>query len=413
MKRFSTYIPLTESKNTHMTHIEDLIIDGGVKGARQAILALRSLRDMLSGNTKAPVDVTVKWDGAPAVFAGEDPETGEFFVAKKGIFAKNPKIYKSHADIDADTSGDLSKKLKLAFDSLKGVGIKGVIQGDFMFDKSDLKKEKINGVSHITFHPNTIVYAIPTDNAMAKQISSAKVGIVWHTSYSGATFETMRAEFGREIVPKLKRTKDVWMVDATLPDLSGTATLTSAETKELNSNLSNAGKIFKKIQSGVLKEIEQNKELNLVINIYNNRVVREGQRITDTKKHATGLVMFVNDRYAKEIDKRKSQKGKDVQITKRDELLSFFSKNNIKNLKNIFDLQNFVVDAKLILINKLNKLSSIGTFVKTKSGFRVTNPEGFVAIDRMEGGAVKLVDRLEFSTNNFSKDIIKGWDNPS
>ncbi len=413
MRRFNSYIPLTESKNTHMTHIEDLIIDGGVKGARQAILALRSLRDMLSGNTKAPVDVTVKWDGAPAVFAGEDPETGEFFVAKKGIFAKNPKIYKSHADIDADTSGDLSKKLKLAFDSLKGVGIKGVIQGDFMFDKSDLKKEKINGVSHITFHPNTIVYAIPTDNAMAKEISSAKVGIVWHTSYSGATFETMRAEFGREIVPKLKRTKDVWMVDATLPDLSGTATLTSAETKELNSNLSNAGKIFKKIQSNVLKEIEQNKELNLVINIYNNRVVREGQRITDTKKHATGLVMFVNDRYAKEIDKRKSQKGKDVQITKRDELLSFFSKNNIKNLKNIFDLQNFVVDAKLILINKLNKLSSIGTFVKTKSGFRVTNPEGFVAIDRMEGGAVKLVDRLEFSTNNFSKDIIKGWDNPS
>ena len=413
MRRFNSYIPLTESKNTHMTHIEDLIIDGGVKGARQAILALRSLRDMLSGNTKAPVDVTVKWDGAPAVFAGEDPETGEFFVAKKGIFAKNPKIYKSHADIDADTSGDLSKKLKLAFDSLKGLGIKGVIQGDFMFDKSDLKKENINGVPHITFHPNTIVYAIPTDNKLAKEISAAKVGIVWHTSYSGATFETMRAEFGREIVPKLKKSRDVWMVDATLPDLSGTATLTASDTKLLNDKLSNAGKIFKKIQSGVLKEIENNKELNLIINIYNNRVVREGQRITDTKKHATGLVMFVNDRYAKEIDKRKSQKGKDVQIQKRDELLKFFSKNNIKNLKNIFDLQNFVVDAKLILINKLNKLSSIGTFVKTKSGFRVTNPEGFVAIDRMEGGAVKLVDRLEFSTNNFSKDIIKGWDNPN
>ena len=412
MKSLTNYLSEAAGKNTHMTHIEDLIIDGGVKGARQAILALRSLRDMLSGNTKAPVDVTVKWDGAPAVFAGEDPETGEFFVAKKGIFAKNPKIYKSHADIDADTSGDLSKKLKLAFDSLKGLGIKGVIQGDFMFDKSDLKKENINGVPHITFHPNTIVYAIPTDNKLAKEISAAKVGIVWHTSYSGATFETMRAEFGREIVPKLKKSRDVWMVDATLPDLSGTATLTASDTKLLNDKLSNAGKIFKKIQSGVLKEIENNKELNLIINIYNNRVVREGQRITDTKKHATGLVMFVNDRYAKEIDKRKSQKGKDVQIQKRDELLKFFSKNNIKNLKNIFDLQNFVVDAKLILINKLNKLSSIGTFVKTKSGFRVTNPEGFVAIDRMEGGAVKLVNRMEFSTNNFSKDIIKGWDSP-
>ena len=410
MKKLTQY--LAESKNTHMTHIEDLILDGGVKGARQAILALRSLRDMLSGNAKAPVDITVKWDGAPAVFAGVDPEDGEFFVAKKGIFAKNPKVYKNYDDIDADTSGDLNKKLKLAYDNLKGLGITGVIQGDFMFEKSDLKTQKINGINHLTFHPNTIVYAIPTDNKLAKEIASAKIGIVWHTSYSGGTFETMKAEFGKEIVPKLKKTKDVWMVDATLPDLSGTATLTAKETAALSTRLSMAGKIFRTISSKTLKEIESNKELNLVINIYNNRMVRKGQRIKNTKKHATGLIMFVNDRYAKEIDKRSSQKGKDVQITKRDELLKFFNKKNLKNLQSVFDLQNLVIDSKLILINKLNKLSKIGTFVKTTSGFRVTNPEGFVAIDRMEGGAVKLVDRLEFSTNNFSKDIIKGGDNP-
>ena len=410
MKKLTSY--LAESKNTHMTHIEDLILDGGVKGARQAILALRSLRDMLSGNAKAPVDITVKWDGAPAVFAGVDPEDGEFFVAKKGIFAKNPKVYKNHDDIDADTSGDLNKKLKLAYDNLKDLGITGVIQGDFMFEKSDLKTQKINGVNHLTFHPNTIVYAIPTDNKLAKEIASAKIGIVWHTSYSGGTFETMKAEFGKEIVPKLKKTKDVWMVDATLPDLSGTATLTAKETADLSTRISMAGKIFRTISSKTLKEIESNKELNLVINIYNNRMVRKGQRIKNTKKHATGLIMFVNDRYAKEIDKRSSQKGKDVQISKRDELLKFFNKKNLKNLQSVFDLQNLVIDSKLILINKLNKLSKIGTFVKTTSGFKVTNPEGFVAIDRMEGGAVKLVDRLEFSTNNFSKDIIKGWDNP-
>ena len=411
MKKLTEY--LAEAKNTHMTHIEDLILDGGVKGARQAILALRSLRDMLSGNAKAPVDITVKWDGAPAVFAGVDPEDGQFFVAKKGIFAKNPKVYKNHEDIDADTSGDLNKKLKLAYDNLKDLGITGVIQGDFMFEKKDLKTQKINGINHITFHPNTIVYAIPTDNKLAKEIASAKIGIVWHTSYSGGTFETMSAEFGKEIVPKLKKTKDVWMVDATLPDLSGTATLTAKETTALSTRLSMAGKIFRTISSKTLKEIESNKELNLIINIYNNRMVRKGQRIKNTKKHATGLIMFVNDRYAKEIDKRSSQKGKDVQITKRDELLKFFNKKNLKNLQLVFDLQNLVIDSKLILINKLNKLSKIGTFVKTTSGFRVTNPEGFVAIDRMEGGAVKLVDRLEFSTNNFSKDIIKGWDNPS
>ena len=401
------------SKNTHMTHIEDLVLDGGVKGARQAILALRALRDMLSGNAKAPVDVTVKWDGAPAVFAGLDPSDGEFFVAKKGIFNANPKVYKSHEDIKADTSGDLQKKLILAFDNLKDLGITDVIQGDFMFEKGDLKKEKINGIQHTTFHPNTIVYAVPTGSALEKQISKAKIGIVWHTAYSGSTFETMRAEFGKEIVPKLKKSSNVWMQDATLPDLSGTATMTAKETAEVTKKLSEAGKIFKKIAASTLKEIESDKELNLLINTYNNTKVRANERITNTSAHVKGMIDWVNARYDKQSDKLSSVKGKAGVEAKRERVLKFFSKSNQKKLKLVFDLQNFIVDSKLIIINKLNSLNKIGTFVKTKSGFKVTNPEGFVAIDRMEGGAVKLVDRLEFSTNNFSKDIIKGWDNPN
>ena len=408
--RFTQY--LAEAKNTHMTHIEDLILDGGVKGARQAILALRSMRDMLSGNAKAPIDVTVKWDGAPAVFAGIDPSDGKFFVAKKGIFAKNPKVYKNHDDINADTSGDLNKKLKLAFDNLKDLGITGVIQGDFMFEKGDLKKENINGIPHITFHPNTIVYAVPTNTQLAKEISKAEIGIVWHTTYSGSQFENMKAEFGREIVPKLKKTNKVWMTDATLRDLSGTATFTEKDNLEVSKKLSDAGKIFRQIAASTLKQIESNKELDLVINVYNNTMVRKGQRIKNTKKHAAGLIDFVKDRYAKQASKLKSPKGKAGVQAKQDELMKFFDKKNMKNLQLVFDLQNLIVDSKLIIINKLNKLSKIDTFVKTKSGFKVTGVEGFVAIDRMEGGAVKLVDRLEFSTNNFSKDIIKGWDNP-
>ncbi len=414
MKAFRNHVPLTEAaKNTHMTHLEDLIIDGGVSGARQAIMALRSLRDMLKGTATSAVDVTVKWDGAPAIFAGEDPSDGQFFVAKKGIFNANPKIYKTHADIDADTSGDLSKKLKIAFDNLKDVGIKGVIQGDFMFDSSDLKNETIDGQKMVVFHPNTIAYAVPKGSAIEKQISKAKVGIVWHTSYSGGTFESMRAEFGGNISGKLKQSSKVWMQDATLDDLSGTATLTDTETEALNAKLSAAGSLFRKISSSTLKTIEDNKELNLMINVYNNTKVRAGEKITNTRAHADGMIKFIQSRYQKQIDKRSSQKGKDAQVAKRDEILKFFDKKNLKNLQLIFDLQNLVVDSKLIIINKLNKLNKIGTFVKTKSGFKVTNPEGFVAIDRMEGGAVKLVDRMEFSTNNFSKDIIKGWDNPN
>ena len=103
---------ITEQKNTHMTHIEDAVIHGGVNGTRQAIMGLRGLRDMLQGTHKG--GLSVKWDGAPAVFAGIDPSDQQFFVAKKGIFNKNPMVYKTKADVDADTSGELNVKLNEA-----------------------------------------------------------------------------------------------------------------------------------------------------------------------------------------------------------------------------------------------------------------------------------------------------------
>jgi len=411
MKRFKTV--LAEAKNTHMVHLEDLVLDGGVKGAREAIMALRSLRDMLAGHASKAVDVTVKWDGAPAVFAGEDPTDGEFFVAKKGIFNANPMVYKSHADIDADTSGDLAKKLKMAYDYIKPLGVKGVIQGDFMFDNSDLKSVTLDGVKNVVFHPNTIAYAAPIGSKLAKDILAAKIGIVWHTTYSGSSFESMSAEFGKDIVSKLKKSKNVWQVDATLPDVSGSATMTEKETALVTASLSAAGKTFGKISNNVLKEIESNSDLNGLINIFNNTKVRAGQRITNPKKHTKELIDWVNARYEKDKAKRSSVKGKLAIDKKKEAVLSFFTKSNTKQLTMVFELQNHVVDAKQLIIQKLNSLNDIGTFVNTKNGYKVTNPEGFVAIDRDSGGAVKLVDRLEFSTNNFSKDIIKGWENPN
>ena len=88
-----------------MEHLEDSILNHGVNGTRDAINFLRSLRDMLAGTAKSKVNVSVKWDGAPAIFCGTDPSDGKFFVAKKGIFNKNPMVYKTNADIDADTVG--------------------------------------------------------------------------------------------------------------------------------------------------------------------------------------------------------------------------------------------------------------------------------------------------------------------
>lgn len=404
MHTFKQYI--TEAKNTHMTHIEDLVLDGGVNGTRDAINALRALRDMLAGTSTGSHSLTVKWDGAPAVFAGIDPTDGEFFVAKKGIFNKNPKVYKSFDDIDADTSGDLSDKLKIAYTELKKLGIKGVIQGDIMFTKPDLKSETIDGQKYITFHPNTIVYAIPKDQA--SDVLNAKIGVVWHTSYTGDTFESMKASFGVK-VDTLKKVKSVWSKSADLPDLTGVVTLSKKDTATVTQFLSNAGSIFRQISGAILKDVADNKEINMAINTFNNTKVRQAEKIINADQHVEELMSWIQNRYQKDIDKLKSVKGKERKTKKLEDVMKFFSASNKKGLVLMFDLQNELVAAKEMLITQLSQVQNTKTFVKTSKGFKVTGSEGYVAIDNLTGGAVKLVDRMEFSANNFSASIIKGW----
>ena len=402
---------IVEAKNTHMTHIEDMVIDGGVNGARSAIFALRDLRDMLAGNDNSSKQVTVKWDGAPAVFAGIDPSDGKFFVAKKGIFNKNPKVYKSVKDVKADTKGDLATKLTIAFQELSKLGIQsGVYQGDIMFTKKDLKTETIDGQKYITFHPNTIVYAVPVE--AAKEIKAAKIGVVWHTYYSGATFETMNASFG-VTTAAFKTVKSVWQKSANFPDISGLATLSKKETDEITKHISNAGKIFQKIASNTLNDVAADPDINLYINTFRNTKVRAQEEVTDSKAYVDELITWISNRYDAEKEKLKSDKGKDRKEQAKLDALEFFSDDNKAGLINMFDMQNELVMAKKKLLNQLDNMDSINTFVKTKDGFRVTGAEGYVAIDHLTNGAVKIVDRMEFSYNNFSKDIIKGWESES
>ena len=398
---------ITEQKNTHMTHIEDKVLYGGVDGTRQAILALRSLRDMLGGVKDG--NVSVKWDGAPAVFCGTDPRDGKFFVAKKGIFNKSPKVYKSNSDIDDDTSGDLNLKLKAALKYLPDIGIKGVIQGDFLFGPGDLKTKKIKGKPYLTFHPNTIMYAIPTNTEAAKKARAAKIGVVWHTTYTGRNFEDMKASYG--VNTSNFRSKDVWSQDAMLRDMTQ-FTMTKKDTEEVNAHLSNAGRIFNKISGTTLRTLEANQNLAQNIETFNNTFVRKGQVIGNTKAHVEKLIRYIQQKFQKEIDKRKTEKGKAGQQKKLDDLLKFFSPQNKTSLMMMFEMQKVIVLAKLKLINILNKLNSTKTFLKTRNGYKTTGQEGYVAIDKLGGDAVKIVDRMEFSYANFSPDILKGWDKP-
>jgi hypothetical protein len=413
MLKFNDF--LTEDKggkNLHLEHIEDEILNYGVDGGRASINFVRSLRDMLAGASRSSINMTVKWDGAPAIFAGIDPSDGKFFVAKKSVFNVSPKLYKSNADIDADTSGDLNAKFKVALKYFPKLGIKGVLQGDLMF--TNLETEKIDGTSYYTFQPNTIVYAVPVDSDLGKQMNKAKIGVVWHTTYTGDELQSMQASFGANI-SGMTQTSDIWMDDATYKDVAGKATMTQTETDAVTASLSNAGKTFRKVDSGLLKKflsLQENtfSKGNLAggsLKTYNNSKVRQGEKITNPSSHAAGYIKWVEDTFQKQIDKLKTPAKKTELETKKKEVVRELKKHT-RNLASIIEFQNHIVDAKMGIIKKLNSVKQIGTFIRTSNGFKVTDGEGYVAIDRVSGGAVKLVDRMEFSFNNFT--AIKAWD---
>ena len=412
MFKFAELITEQAGKNLHMEHIEDEIINHGVPGGRGAINFLQSLRDMLSGASRSSVNMTVKWDGAPAVFAGTDPEDGKFFVGKKSVFNVEPQLYKTNDDIDEYTSGALNSKFKIALAEFPKLGIEGVLQGDLMFT-DDVETTTIDGTKYHTFQPNTIVYAVPVDSDLGQQIKKAKIGVVWHTTYSGKALQDMKASFGADI-RKLKKPSSVWMDDATYKDTSGRATFTAKETDQITAILSQVGKTFQRINAPMLKRflnLQNSMTGGLVgasLKTYNNSKVRAGEKISNPKQHARGYVKWVEMSLQKQIDKAKSIKGKEKYTNIQKEYVREVNKH-VNNLTQVITFQNLLVDAKMQIVKKLNSVKGLtDTFIKTANGFKVTNPEGYVAIDRVSGGAVKLVDRMEFSFNNFT--AIKAWD---
>jgi len=396
------------TRNEHMEHLEDLVLNQGVVGARHAINFLQSLRNALVGRAKEEINTTVKWDGSPAIFVGKDPEDGKFFVAKKSIFNKEPKVYKNNNEIDADTEGDLNTKLKTALYYLKDLNIEGVLQGDFLFTKDDLKIEKIEGTRYITFHPNTIVYAVPYDSDLGEQIRNSAMGVVWHTKYSGSELSSLSASY-QVSVNDLNQLPGVWQVDANYKDLSGSATMTEKESKDVSLHLSLAGGAFRRIDVRLLNTISTDKNLLEFIKIHHNLHIRSGREITSPMLYVRSLYKFLEDRVKKDINMLKTERGQENKRRAYKAVFDFLKTPQYRVVP-IFELQMHLVHAKKLIIQKMNKASKLDTFLKTNNGFKITGHEGYVAVDNIKG-AVKLVDRLEFSYSNFSPDIVKGFEN--
>jgi len=399
---------LTKGTNTHLEHLEDSIINDGAKGGRNAVLFLKSLKKMLQGNVGGRLNVTVKWDGAPAVICGINPENGRFFVGSKSVFNVNPKINYTTGDIYSNHSGVLADKLSVCLRELKKIGINGIVQGDLLFTKGDLKTSIIDDEECYIFTPNTITYAVPINSTLGKKIGRARLGIVFHTFYSGKNMKSLTASFGS--MRGFSNSSSVFVTDATYKDASGSATFNTSEVATFDNiiamaegSLSKAGPLLNDFNT--TDPLAVGFRLKSFFNFYIKNSKGGMDKVKDLmdmfRSYYYNIVQQEVDAVSKDETKKKYRKI-------RDEGINYIDRNRQAlyfTIASYVSLQR----AKDFLIRKLNQIQSIGHFIRTNDGFRVTSPEGYVAVDRVKG-AVKLVDRLEFSRANFTlaKDWVKG-----
>jgi len=385
---------LTEAKaNTHLTHLEELVLTQGESGYKQARSFLVELLKNLAGNSNTKINTSVKWDGAPAIFTGINPDNGQFFVGTKSVFNKVPKINYTMEDIDANhgQAPGLADKLKLALQYFPSLGIKNILQGDFMFDSSMVKNTNIDGKPHLSFRPNTITYAVESDSELGKQVAAAKIGIVFHTTYQSLS---SGASFGAD-VSGLNQTRDVWFDDAFFKDSTGIVTLTVEEAKEVQNLIKKADSI--KVNYDNLPMAD--------LNVYLNKEIKSGQFVNNPKVSFKAFQKWYKmTRIDKRIEKLKSEKGKMKAIAAGQEQMKMFQRRQ-QDIVNLFQVSKLLSDAKLIFVRKYNNaIYNAKHFVDDgKGGLRVTAPEGYVAVDRI-GNGVKFVDRIEFSRANFAMD---------
>jgi len=399
---------VTKGTNTHLEHLEDSIIDRGSKGGKDAVLFLKSIKKMLTGNVGGRLNVTVKWDGAPAVICGINPENGKFFVGTKSVFNVNPKINYSTGDIMKNHSGPLAQKLQVCLRELSKLGITGILQGDLLFTKGDIKTTTIDDEEMYVFTPNTITYAVPVNSVIGQRIARARLGIVFHTVYTGKDMKHLAASFGS--LSGFPKSSSIFITDATYKDTSGSITFNKSEMATFDNIISMAeGSLYKAAPVLNILNVSDSLAVGYKLKTFFNYYIRNSQGDMAKVKDLVDMFrVYYNNMLQQEVDAVSKEETKNKYRKIRDGGLNFIDRNQQAlyfAIASWISLQR----AKNFLIRKMNQIQSIGQFIRTPDGFKVTNPEGYVAVDRVKG-AVKLVDRLEFSRANFTiaKDWLKG-----
>ena len=331
---------------------------------------------------------------------GTNPDNGKFFVGTKSVFAQNAKINYTKKDIAKNHgTDDLGQKLLKCLVHLQKLNIQEVIQGDLLFTDNDITRKNIKGKPHITFTPNTITYAVEEQSELGKQIDAAKLGIIFHTTYNGDTLADMTASGGAN-VESLSKNPDVFFDNATYKDVSGSAKFTAKETAQFMNGIDKLESLLTNVPRNLTDQLGQNNDFVGYFQMYINAMVKEGKLPTNINEYLRGFKEFYNARMQQQIAGLKAQKALALRQDKMKQMPQFLARVR-KPLQAMLTFYKAVQTMKGFVLNKMNQAMAIGSFAQTDNGLEVTDPEGFVAVDKT-GNAVKLVDRLGFSRRNLT-----------
>lgn len=345
---------------------------------------------------------------SPAVFFGNSSKG--FFVASKGIFNKTPKINYTETDIETNHSGGLAATLKVALQWLKTVvpNTKDrVYQGDILFTKDTIKHFQHNGKDLIGFHPNTIIYTVEKDSDIGKTIQNSEIGLAVHTEYEWngedpSTLKVSRFGISDDI---FKDNSKVFIID-TISNLNPKRPLqfSSDQYDKINSNLKQIEKLAATVTWTIF---DQDAQLGQYLETFVNTYIRTNKPYPFPIEMTEQFFDWIEQKVADEKGKLKTEKGK-ARVDQRYASIRDLKKDS-KQIETMMKIFKLFSEVKLMIIRKLNEMSLYNNFVMKSNGDLVgTGEEGFVITQTNAKGA-KLVDRFEFSKNNFASDIVKSW----
>ncbi len=400
-----------KAKLKHLEHIEELIVNEGAAGAERALAFINRLINVAGGGSDDRLAVNIKVDGAPSLTCGPLPageeNAGEFFVGTKSALSPTGKRYtRLNAEkIDAENSPGLAEKLKTALECLPALGMKEIFQGDFLFTQPDLKMDSINGKKYITFKPNTITYAVEADSKTGDEVRRAKMGIVFHTVYTGDTIADMHATFNPDL-SRLRESPDVWWKSNRIQNYNETMPHSEGDVSRLKTMYARAQNIFKQIDPSLFEAMANNPQLAAFIKMHLNSKVRQNELVGHIEDHLTQLAGFIDRRHAADIEKFKTPKKK-AEVQASQQHIAVVMEQLRPQLVKLFAFFNQVTDIKIAVLDKIGSFGGMEAFFKEGDKYTKTAGEGLVIADTKSHEIAKIIDRLTFARQNFN--MQKDW----